>query len=154
MLNRWDDLATLLERHAGIVDDPAKKVELLLSAGRVLLDPIGAIERAQRNFERVLEVERGHAGALEALGRIAGLKGDARAAVDAYEQLAQSAKTPAEKVEVLLKLGRVLEEKGDRDGAIDRYKQALDADPDSVPATSRLRELYAARGDEIGRAHV
>jgi len=150
VLGRWDDLATLLERHAGLVEEPAKKVELLVGAGRVLLDPIGALDRAQRCFERALDVEKGHGPALEALGRIAALKGDARAATEAYEQLAQAAKTPGEKVEVLLKLGKVLEEKGDRDAAIDRYKQALDADPDSVQATSRLRELYAARGDAQG----
>jgi tetratricopeptide (TPR) repeat protein len=150
VLGRWDDLATLLERHASQVEEPGKKVELLVAAGRVLIDPIGALDRAQRSFERALEVEKGHGPALESLGRIAALKGDARAATEAYEQLAQAAKTPAEKVDVLLKLARVLEEKGDRDAAIDRYKQALDADPDSAQATSRLRELYAARGDAQG----
>ncbi len=150
VLGRWDDLATLLERHAMLVDDAAKKTEILLTAGRVLLDPIGAVDRAQKNFERALEVDAGNATALEALARIAGLKGDTRSATEAYDKLAQAAKTPAEKLEVLLKLAKVLEEKGDRDAAIERYKQCLDADPDSVAATTRLRELYAARGDAAG----
>jgi tetratricopeptide (TPR) repeat protein len=150
VLGRWDDLATLLERHASLVDDAPRKLDLLVSAGRVLLDPIGALDRAQKCFERAIEVEKNHTPALEALARIAALKGDVRAAVEAYDQLAQAAKTNAEKVEVLLKLGKVLEEKGDRDGAIERYKQALDVDPDATQATSRLRELYAARGDAQG----
>ena len=51
VLGRWDDLANLLERHADQVDEPAKKVELLVAAGRVLIDPIGALDRAQRCFD-------------------------------------------------------------------------------------------------------
>lgn len=150
VLGRWDELATLLERHATIVEDSAKKVELLVSAGRVLFDPIGAIDRALRCFERALEVEKAQPVALEYMARIAALKGDTRSAVEAYEGLVQAAKTTAEKVELLLKVARILEEKGDRDAAIERYKQALDVDPDSVTATTRLRELYAARGDAAG----
>jgi tetratricopeptide (TPR) repeat protein len=150
VLGRWDELASLLERHATIVDDPAKRADILLAAGRVLLDPIGAVDRSQKCFERVLEADPTNGQALESLARIAALKGDARAATEAYDKLAQSAKTPAEKLEVLLKLAKVLEDKGDRDAAIERYKQCLDADPDSAAATSRLRELYAARGDAAG----
>jgi hypothetical protein len=49
--------AALLERHATLVDDAAKKAEILVSAGRVLLDPIGAVDRSQKCFERVLEID-------------------------------------------------------------------------------------------------
>ncbi|MEZ4409746.1 MAG: tetratricopeptide repeat protein [Polyangiales bacterium] len=155
VLGRWEELATLLERHASqLPDDPAKQAELYLSAGKVLLDPIGAPERAARCFSRVLEVDKANAAALEGMAKVAALQGDARAAAEAYDQLAAGAATPAEKVEVLLRAGKLLEEKGDRDGAIDRYKQALDADPDSVAATARLRELYAARGDAQGAVEL
>jgi len=108
------------------------------------------MDRARRCFERVLELDKANAAALEGLGRVAGAQGDARAAAEAYDQLAAQAKSPADKVEVLLKVARILEDKGDRDGAIARYKLALDADPDSAQATSRLRALYAARGDAAG----
>ena len=150
VLGRWEELATLLERHATLVDEASRKSELLLSAGRLFLDPIGSVERAARCFGRALEIDGTDAAALELNARASGLLGDVRAATEAYERLAAAAKTPAEKVEVLLKLAKLLEEKGDRDGAIDRYKQALDADPDSASATARLRELYAARGDAQG----
>jgi tetratricopeptide (TPR) repeat protein len=150
VLGRWEELASLLDRHATLVDDAAKKAELLVSAGRLFLDPIGSVERAGRCFERALEVEPGNGAALELNARVAGLQGDVRSATEAYEKLAAAAKTPTEKVEVLLKLAKLLEDKGDRDGAIDRYKQALDVDPDSASATARLRELYASRGDSQG----
>ncbi|MEZ4392638.1 MAG: tetratricopeptide repeat protein [Polyangiales bacterium] len=150
VLGRWEDLASLLERHATLIDDAAKRTEVLLSAARVLLDPIGSLDRAQRCFERVLEVDKDHAGALEGLARVAAQKGDVRGATEAYDRLAAGAKDDDAKVEILLTAARVLEEKGDRDGAIDRYKQALDVNPDSGAATSRLRELYASRGDAQG----
>ncbi len=150
VLGRWDDLVALLEKHADLVTDSGRKVDLLLAAGRSLLDPVGSIDRAARAFERAAEIDRGHPVALEHLARIAALRGDTRAAAEAYDKLAQAARTPAEKVEVLLRVGRVLEEKGDRDGAIERYKRALDADPESAEATGRLRSLYAARGDAAG----
>lgn len=151
VLGRWEELATLLERHASLVEgDETKRSELLLSAARTFYDPIGSMDRAQRCFERVLEYDKRNVTALEGMARIAASKGDARAATEAYDQLAAQASNPAEKVEVLLKAGRVLEDKGDRDGAIERYKQALDVDPDSAAATARLRELYAARGDAQG----
>lgn len=150
VLGRWEELATLLDRHATLVDDAAKKVELLVSAGRLFLDPIGSVDRAGRSFARALEIDPTNATALELNARVAGLQGDVRAATEAYDKLAAAAKSPAEKVEVLLKAGKLLEDKGDRDGAIDRYKQALDVDPDSAAATARLRELYAARGDAQG----
>ncbi len=151
VLGRWEELATLLERHAAqLPDDDARRTEMLLSAGRVYFDPIGSMDRARRCFERVLEADKVNAAALEGVGRVAGASGDARAAAEAYDQLAAQAKTPAEKVEVLLKVGRILEDKGDRDGAIARYKLALDADPDSAQATARLRALYSARGDAAG----
>jgi tetratricopeptide (TPR) repeat protein len=150
VLTRWEDLATLLERNATLVEDGAKRTELLLSAAKILLDPIGSLDRAQRCYERVLEHDKDHAGALEGLAKVSAQKGDVRAATEAYDRLAAGAKDAAQKVEVLLKVGRILEEKGDRDGAIERYKQALDADPDSASATVRLRELYASRGDAQG----
>ena len=150
VLGRWEELATLLDRHATLVDDLPRKAELLVSAGRLFLDPIGSVERAGKCFTRALEIDAGNNTALELNARVAGLQGDGRAATEAYDKLAVAAKTPAEKVEVLLKVGKLLEEKGDRDGAIDRYKQALDVDPDSASATARLRELYASRGDSQG----
>lgn len=150
VLGRWEELASLLERHATLVEDPAKRGEILLSAAKILLDPIGSLDRAQRCYERLLDADKDHTAALEGIARVAALKGDVRGATEAYDRLAAGAKDNDQKVELLLTSGKILEEKGDRDGAIERYKQALDVDPDSAAATSRLRELYASRGDAQG----
>jgi tetratricopeptide (TPR) repeat protein len=150
VLGRWSDLAELLEKHQALVDDPRRKVDLLLAQGRVLLDPIGAQDRAARAFERALEIDKGNAAALEGAGRIAALRGDVKAAAEAWDQLAAVSKGPEAKAELVLRIARLLEDKGDRDGALERYKQVLDLTPENTVATARLRELYAARGDAAG----
>ena len=147
---RWDDLVALLERHSNVVEDTRRKADLIVARGRVLLDPIGSLERAGAAFEKALDLDPTNASALENAAKIRAQRGDAKSAAEALDALAAQAKTPAEKADAFCKAGRMLEEKGDRDGAIDRYKRALDADENCGQATARLRDLYAARGDAQG----
>src|SRR5262249_49140117 len=122
LASRWDDLVSLLERHAAVVQDTRRKVDLLVAQGRVLVDPIGSLDRAGAAFDKALELDHSHAGALEAAAKIRAVRGDAQSAAEALDKLAAQAKTPADKAEAYFKAGKILEDKGDRDGAIDRYK--------------------------------
>jgi serine/threonine protein kinase/lipopolysaccharide biosynthesis regulator YciM len=149
-LDRWDDVARLLERHAKTTGDDARRVELLAARARVLAEQIGSPERATRAYEQVLELAPGHAGALEALARLREIQGDAHAALTAIEALAAKATTPEAKAEQWMRAARLLEARGDKDGAIERYKLALDANPRDAAASASLRQAYAARGDVAG----
>ena len=88
------ELAALLERHATLVDDAAKKSEILVSAGRVLLDPIGAVDRSQKCFERALEIEEkvlgpDHTDVAMGLNNLAVVRkklGDYKGALPLYER--------------------------------------------------------------------
>jgi tetratricopeptide (TPR) repeat protein len=113
----------------------------------VLAENVGSPERATRVYEQVLELQSGHAGALEALARLRELSGDANAALSAIEALAGKGTTPEAKAEQWIRAARLLEGRGDRDGAIERYKLALDANPKDSTAASALRQAYAKRGD-------
>ncbi|MBK7400237.1 MAG: protein kinase [Myxococcales bacterium] len=146
-LDRWEDVAALIERHLKVVEDNGRRVELLLSRGRVLSEQIGSPERAMHTFEKVLEIQPEHAGALEALAHLRESSGDANAAVAAVEALAAKAATPEAKAEQYTRAARMLETRGDKDGAIERYKLALDANPNDKGAAAALRGAYAARGD-------
>ncbi len=146
-LDRWEDLAELYEQHLKQVTDGARRVELATALGRVLGEQIGSPERATHAYERVLEVDPEHAGALEALARLRESSGDADAALDAIEALAQKATTPEGKAEQYTRAAKILEARGDRDAAIEHYKRALDANPKDTAASAALREAYAARGD-------
>ncbi len=146
-LDRWEDAVQLYEKNLRIVTDDARRVELYLAMGRVLVDQVGSPERARKSYEKVLEIDPNHAGALESLAHVRAATGDAIAALSAIESLAQKAATPEGKADLWLRAAKMLEEKGDRDGAIERYKKALDAQPRNVFAGSALRTAYLARGD-------
>jgi tetratricopeptide (TPR) repeat protein len=150
----WDNLVDLLERHAQIVESSARKADLHAQRGRVLLDPIGSIDRAREAFEKALESDSANSAALEGAAKVRALKGDVKAAAEALDALAAQAKTPQEKAEAFVRAGKILEEKHDLDGAVERYKRALDAVDDYGPATARLRDLYAARGDSQGAIEI
>ena len=146
-LDRWEDVVHLYEKHLGIVTDDKRCEELLLALGRLLLDQIGSPERARKAYERVLEIDPNHGGALESLANVRAATGDSVAALSAVESLAQKAQTPEAKADQWIRAAKMLEERGDKDGAIERYKKALDAQPQNTVASAALRAAYLARGD-------
>lgn len=145
--DRWEDVASVYERHLKVITDDERRLEILLSLARVLAEQIGSPERATEAYEKVLELDTNHAGALEALARLRELSGDAHAALDAIEALAEKATTPEAKAEQFMRAAKLLEARGDRDGAIQRYQLALDANPKDRSAAAALRAAYTARGD-------
>ncbi len=147
VLDRWEDVVSLYEKHLRIVSDEKRRVELLLAMGRVLVEQIGSPERARKVYERVLEIDPHHAGALESLANVRAATGDALAALSAIESLASKATTPENKADLWLRAAKMLEQHGDKDGAIERYKAALDAQPTNTAAMTALRAAYLARGD-------
>lgn len=153
-LQRFDDLAATLERHALGSEDDARKIELLLSAAKVLMVDVGAPERALHVVERVTSVEPNHTEALEMMSRLQAQTGDASKALASTEQLADAEKDPAKKAELYVRAGRILEDNGDKDGAIERYKLALDADKQNTRAAAALRAIYEGRGDAHGAAEL
>ena len=150
-LDRWEDVASLYQRHLKVVEDKSRRVELLIALGRVLSEQVGSPERAMHTFEKVLELDSENASALEALARLRETSGDANSAVAAVEALAMKATSPEAKAEQYVRAARLLEGRGDKDGAIERYKLALDASPNDKGAAAALRAAYAARGD-VGAA--
>ena len=146
-LDRWEDVAGLYERHIKLVAEPAHQLELTLALGRVLMEQVGATDRATVAYEKALELDPEHAGALEALARLRETAGDADAALSAIDALAEKAGTPEAKAEQYLRAARLLEGRGDRDRAIERYKLALDANPGDAGTSAALRGAYLARGD-------
>ncbi|MCS6797818.1 MAG: tetratricopeptide repeat protein [Myxococcota bacterium] len=153
-LQRFDALAETLDRHARAASEPLRKAELLLQCARVLAEDVGAPDRALRVCERLLAVDPRHAQGLELLARLRAQTGDAAAAVEATERLAEAETDGRRKADLYVRAGRLLEERGDRDGAVERYRKALDAHPACVEAISALRAIYAARGDAHGAVEL
>ncbi len=146
-LDRWPEVAELLERHLAIVTEPSRKITLALQLGRVLAEQIHAADRAMDAFEEVLSFEPQNSEALEMVARIRASLGDADAALAAIDVLASKATSPQAKAEHLWRAAQLLKERGDTDLAIGYYKQILDVVPDHPPTTIALREAYLEQGD-------
>jgi tetratricopeptide (TPR) repeat protein len=153
-LQRFDDLAKTLERHALGSTDEKRKIALLLQAARVLTVDVGAPQRAMAMADRVLGVDPKNSEALELNARLSHQLGDAKAAIESMRRLADAEKEGAKKAELLVRLGKMLEEGGDKDDAIAQYKAALDANKDDAAAAAALRSIYSGRGDAHGAAEL
>lgn len=150
---RFDDLIVTLDRHAESSDE-RRKIDLMLKAAHVLMEEVGAPERALEHCEKVLELDAKNVEALGLAAKLRAQVGDVAAAVEAAEKLAKAAEDPAEKAAKYVEVGKILEEREDNDKAISAYKRALDADEDHKPASDALRRLYAARGDAQGASEL
>jgi len=146
-LERWEDVASLYERLLRITTDDKKRIELLLAHGRVLLELLNSPERASKAYEKVIEIDPQHGGALESLANVRAASGDALAALSAIESLANKATTPESRADLWMRAAKLLDDKGDPDGAIERYKKVLDAVKGHAGASIALRTAYLARGD-------
>lgn len=153
-LHRFDDLAQTFDRHAKGVEDPERKVALLMQAARVLMADIGSPERAAFVCERVLALDPKQTEALALTARIRALAGDNLAALDALEVLADTEQNAQQKADLLVSAGQMLEASDNLDGAIERYKLALEAQPDHESALAALARLYERRGDVRGEAEL
>lgn len=146
-LDRWEDVVSLYEKSLRIASEDKRRVELYLAMGRVLVDQVGSPDRARQAYEKVLEIDPNHGGALESLAHVRAATGDAMAALSAVESLAGKATTPESQADLWIRAAKILEDKGDRDGAIERYKKALDAQAGNAIASAALRASYLGRGD-------
>jgi tetratricopeptide (TPR) repeat protein/serine/threonine protein kinase len=153
-LHRFPELAATLERHGRESGDDERRIALWLQAARVLMVEVGAPDRALAVAERVLTLDPQHGEALDLVARLRAQIGDAKAALEAVERLAEAERDPVKKAELWVRAGRLLEDAGDQDGAIVRYKAALDAHAENAAAASALRSIYAKRGDAHGAAEL
>ena len=153
-LQRYEDLVEVLDRHAGTVADPGRKVELMLQAARVFSVDIGSPERAIDLYEDVLHIDEQQNEALTEVARLKSTAGDVGAAVSAVERLADQEHDPGKRALLFVRAGKLLADSGNRDGAIERYKKALDLEPHLVDATDALRDIYKQRGDARGAAEM
>ncbi len=146
-LDNWDELADLLDSHAALVQEPERRIAMLIELGEVTAERLADEDRAITAYEKVVGLEASHDDALEALARLRESAGNASAALNAIEALAEKAGTPALKAEQYLRAAKLLESRGDSNGAIKQFKRAMDANPEDANIASALRQAYSRSGD-------
>ncbi len=124
-----------------------EKITLLFKIGRVQEDALGEPGLAVRTFQRILEIEPAHSGALHAVQRTAERAGRHKDLVAALEREIAVSRDPAVRVALLHRAGEVSEAYlDDDDAALGHYRAALDVSSSYAPALSSLGRLHYRRG--------
>jgi tetratricopeptide (TPR) repeat protein len=142
----WAELVDVVSKLADFVDDPTQKAKYLLTAAMVNARQLGRREQAIGFYRQVLELDPGHAKALNEYVVLQVEQGDAASAERALRsrlEMARAtgdAKTELEMLEALFALYQGLSNK--LDAAIAVVERARELEPASPVHSSRLKDLY------------
>ncbi len=144
---KWPDVVEILERHAKVVTDNARRIELLSSAGRILKDELSDTGAAREKFEAVLALDKENLEALSVVAEEAAQRGDLGKSVETLEHLVEKEKDPVKKADGWVRIGGLLENGGELDQALVKYRRALDIDAGHVAASHAMRGIFLRRED-------
>lgn len=135
-----------VERLAQREENPKKRAELLVRAGKILQDGgdrDGAIER----YKRALDYDKGSSEAAEAMRGIYAQRGDAHGAAEMLLHAIEIADGDRKKAELLAELGELYRDRiADPEEAEKAFEQAFALDPTCTVAAAGLgRMAFAAK---------
>ncbi|WP_053234138.1 tetratricopeptide repeat protein [Sandaracinus amylolyticus] len=141
--DRWADYVALLRDVAPDVGDGELQIDsyrkIADTARRRLNDP----ELARGYYQRILDHQPDHAGALDALEQMTAEAGDHAALLDVLRRKSELA-SGRDRVTLLMRQAELCETKtGELPSAIDALEQVLSEDPAHAPAYVALERLYA-----------
>jgi tetratricopeptide (TPR) repeat protein len=123
--------------------DRVVAVERFTEAAVIAETAAGQTERALAGYERVLSIDPGQLGALDALIRIHEASGKLGKVVQLYERRIEAEEDALARVELRHKAARLRSEQlDDRDGAIRLELANLEDDPTNLAALDALEQLY------------
>lgn len=148
--NRYEELVDALENYVDRCRDQGQaEAELanLVRLGEVIDERLGDRARAANVYERVLEGDPQHVGALRALSELYLAEGDLPRAAEMLERRLQCVQG-SERVDVAYRLAELFETKLDsRAGAENALRQALMAGEREPDTRERLGKLFERAGD-------
>lgn len=146
---RWNELVETHERHLVAIPDRRDRAAVFLAQGRVYLEELRDMERAEDSFVNALQIDPASTVAMEALTQIYEGRGEWDRALDVMEQLAALyAGDLNRSLDLRHRIGRLAEEHlQDESRAMEQYQAALDANPTYLPALTALRGIFTRRED-------
>ncbi|MAT29017.1 MAG: hypothetical protein CMN29_29340 [Sandaracinus sp.] len=143
----WEALAKVYAAEARVFVDAAARVAALEAQAQVMLArKLGTPAELASVWERVLDVDPTHRGALEGLEAVALEMGSPERLVEVDRRLTAIAEDEAVRAAHVTRLGESLEASGG-DGALDAFREALRHDPSSLAATRGLARIAAKLDD-------
>jgi tetratricopeptide (TPR) repeat protein len=145
---KWQDLVSVLSKHADLEQDPAKKVDLLLALADTYETQIGDTAQATFAYQRALDTDERCLDAITALERLYRRTQAWDRLVDVLAKKALVVDDTELAVKLRLQVGELWEDRlGDNDRAVESYKEVLSVDPQNLAALKALDSLYQKTGN-------
>lgn len=143
---RWPACVATLERWAAASRDTFTQADALFRAGDLLWRRLDDSASAEVRFNRALETDPHHVGALSALAELCRARGDRARAAGLFAEAGERSDNHADKLRYLYDAATLqLETFGESDRAIDLLTRVLALDPEHVEAAERLLGIHERR---------
>ena len=144
---RWNDLVTVLARHAECETEPTARVDILLQLADTYETQVGDATQAVNAYQRALDTDERCIDAINALERLYRRTQAWDRLVDVLAKKSQVVDDTDQAIKLKLQVGELWEDRlGDNDRAVEAYKEVLSVDPRNLPALTALDTLYEKTG--------
>ncbi len=144
----WENLISALKEEVQRTKDPHEAVSIYYKIGEIWREKLSEPEKAALSFQKVLELNSFHYGALEALKEIYTLNNEWEKLIQVLELQGEMAPDPQKAMAFYFYIGDIWEKKLSQvDRAIESYHKALSFDPSDLPIFKALGRLYAQKKD-------
>lgn len=143
-LEKWPELAGVLEQRAVVAPETVEQVELYTRLGQVYEEHLGLADDAIRAFRRIFdELDPANEEAIRSLGRIYDLKEAWVELGGVFERELQNAVGDVEEAEIRAKMARLAADRlGNIAESIEGWKRVLDLRGEDPEALWALADLY------------
>ncbi|MBW2731252.1 MAG: tetratricopeptide repeat protein, partial [Deltaproteobacteria bacterium] len=140
---QWEGLIDILERKAGIAEEPEEVITLRTRIADLFEDQLEDPQRAIESQKDVLIVESQHLPALRSLERLYEKTGQAEEYIDVLEQQLDIVESDDERISLFQRMAVVWQEQfGKPDRAADCYEKILQLDENSGGTYEALEQVY------------
>lgn len=150
ILERWDDLAKIYQRHIDLLDEAEERLPLYTQRARVLAEHVGDLPGAIQVYEQIAQAAPDRLEALEAIADMNEALGNLPEAILAVQALADRVSEKDGKIRYFMRIAKLFEARGRIDESTEWYSRVVALDPTHSKATQALRQAYAERGDTEG----
>jgi len=142
-MKRWPDLIALLRKRAGVVSEPAEKVELQLRVANLFLEKFSNQVEAIKAFEQVLEIEPTHVQSLAFLKQMYEKRRDWDKLISIHQREIARLTSSAERRTRRVEVARLASDKLKKPQlSVELWKEVLEEDPENLEALGELEKLF------------
>lgn len=153
-LQRWSDLARVLEKEAALSEAGPSGASTLLEVARIRSDLLGDQAGARAALEEAAALDPLHRPTLDALAALLNGPADRPRLAEVLGRCARLEPEPLARADLLTRQAALLLELGEEDEAVAALEQALQAYPQHRPALQALGEHHRRRGNARGLAQM